>query len=351
MDFSYNYSPLLRTKDAELKAYSNLDSSIKEGILPIFEITRSRRSKLNPDGNINKKIDQISEIIDSNPFILDLTVHEDWSNIQIDSILNDYEEGYLSWCDFLDRLNFESIIPMIHYNINATASNIEKQVSRLEDKYQNLAYRDNVFSLDLIERLTEVIGYCKKPENLIVILDAGYINILNLLTPFNAFQQRIEEINDTLMVNSIIIVGSNFPQNVKAPGYGGDSQGEFSISEIEIFNKLKKLQSKHTLRYGDYASITPNPYPGGGGGWVPRVDIPLNDKYFYHRFRRESGGYITAAQAVVNDSRYEIVKTIDTWGDQEIKIAADGNPNGISPAHWISVRTNLHITRQYLRTV
>ncbi len=79
---------------------------------------------------------------------------------------------------------------------------------------------------------------------------------------------------------------------------------------------------------------------------MPRVDFNRNATFFYYRYRREKGGYISAAKKVIADSNY---KSDNSWGDNEIHDAATGAPNGLSPAHWVAVRINMYITKQYIR--
>ena len=56
---SFNYFPILKTTDAELHAYAELPLRVQEKILPIFELTRSRRSKNNPDADSWIRIESI----------------------------------------------------------------------------------------------------------------------------------------------------------------------------------------------------------------------------------------------------------------------------------------------------
>ena len=55
------------------------------------------------------------------------------------------------------------------------------------------------------------------------------------------------------------------------------------------------------------------------------------------------------AREVVQDVSNYV--SLDTWADDEIKLAKDNTPTGISPAFWISVRMNYYIeTRLRLRS-
>ena len=144
---------------------------------------------------------------------------------------------------------------------------------------------------------------------------------------------------------AIITAFSSFPDYVTRTGYGNDTYGEFEVSEIAI---NLNLQSKGCIA-GDYASIHPIRNNRSGGTWVPRIDFINNDKLYYHRYRREQGGYIKAAKEVISDPNYSQNRdyTNRLWGDNEIILAANEEPSGKSPSHWIAVRVNLYMTYMY----
>ena len=72
-------------------------------------------------------------------------------------------------------------------------------------------------------------------------------------------------------------------------------------------------------------------------------------KFFYYRYRRDDGSYPLCAQRIIKDERYKKINSVDVWGDKEILYASKKNPRGKSPSHWIAVRSNLYMTKQYLR--
>ena len=115
----------------------------------------------------------------------------------------------------------------------------------------------------------------------------------------------------------------------------------------DVIEGLKQKTEK--IYHGDFGSIHPVRYDTGGGGWIPRIDVPLNDKCFYHRYKRDEGSYVFCAKEVIKDSKYEKISGLNSWGDLEIKDASEDNPNGKNPSHWIAVRANLYMTRQCLR--
>jgi hypothetical protein len=170
-------------------------------------------------------------------------------------------------------------------------------------------------------------------------------------------------INDlvNLGVKNIILSATSFPQNPTE--YGDDREGKYDLEETTIFNKvLNGLDSaskkKLNLIYGDYASINPNRNDQRGGrAWIPRIDIPTERKLFYLRYRRNSQiqesyakAYTKVAQKITREPDYKRLreKLRNCWGIKQIELAAEGEPQGLTPSFWISVRMNIHITLQTL---
>ena len=100
----YRYYPLLKTTQAELKAYDNLPNKVKEDILPIFELTKGRISKKDKIGDVGKSIEKLNEVVKSRRFILDLTTEQMLKNSQIQDIFDNTENGYSAWQEFLEKL-------------------------------------------------------------------------------------------------------------------------------------------------------------------------------------------------------------------------------------------------------
>ena len=151
------------------------------------------------------------------------------------------------------------------------------------------------------------------------------------------------------MPKAIICSFSSFPSAVGKRPYGGYNTGSFKI--LEVITNKSLLNKYQFVLHGDYGSVHPKRYETAGGGWIPRIDFLTEEYFFYHRHQRqpEDGGYIRAAKEVISNENYKRIKGIDVWGDNEIAATANENPNGLNPAHWIAVRINLYITKQYLR--
>lgn len=104
--------------------------------------------------------------------------------------------------------------------------------------------------------------------------------------------------------------------------------------------------------YGDYGSINPkrNDNITMSRGWIPRIDVPLEDKVFYYRQRRAKRAYVDTyrevAKMIVRDAKYP--RNLDCWGCNQIYYCCTLPPSS-SPNYWISVRMNIHIEQQLRR--
>ena len=346
------YFPILKTTDAELKAYSFLHSSVKNSILPVFELTKSRKTKKNPESKLEKKLEKLYEAVSKNPFIIDLTTETTYANKEIEQMIYDGSNGYEKWVEFLKQAQrkFPCVIPTINYHPEKK-KDVEKQTLSLSESFKYLAFRVDVFQDKTFEYIENFLSFCKKLQPLnkiIIILDGNFISIDD--DKLNKFKESVKEINNTLTndkIHAFVYAFSSFPKSVRDRGYNGeDSYGEFKITE----NELQQLHSGK-IYHGDYGSIHPTRYDTGGGGWIPRIDVvSSNEKsFFYHRYRRDDGSYSLCAKKILQDEKYQKITQIDTWGDEEIKYANQDKPRGKNPSHWIAVRSNLYMTRQYFR--
>ena len=343
----FNYFPIIKTTDAELKGYSNLDQAVSKSILPVFELTKSRRSEKNPHGKVEKKIDKLQEILASKPFILDLTTEKSYSNRQIEKLIRNNTNGYESWCEFVINLKNKGLklYPTIHYH-PLHIPDVKTQIFELEKHFELLAFRIDAFNEETYEFINNFQKLLPKniADKIILILDGKFIHIKEIEDKKQDFLSIVEKIKLIIHPKYFVCPCSGFPKSVTEDGYGGDETGEFKISENEIYNEI--YQKYSDVLYGDYASIHPKRYDMAGGYWIPRIDVPLNEKVFYYRYRRKESSkhsYMKAAKKILKDDRYI---SAGSWGDEEIRQAGQGMVNGRSPSHWIAVRMNIHMTRR-----
>ena len=347
MNNNFTYFPIVKTRDSELRCFRNLSEDVLKKTLPIYELTESRKTKLSPDGDIYKRMLELSEIQKGNPFILDVTTDERYANPQTRSLLNSYH-GFAEWQNFLfDSHKNLNIIPMIHLYFTNNFTEIQTFVSNCcsRENIHNLAIR-LPYDIDedfLVQCLKAISSSLSETCKLYVILDVGY------------FRNELDKIQDKVSLTcskltifrskleGIVLASTTFPRTPAQTGKQ-DQAGSFDIYEKKLFQSL--LIDFPEIKYGDYASINTEQIEIKAATFVPRIDIVSEDgnSFSYRRFRRQDGGYIKCAQEVLaNDSNYI---NLNSWADEQINLAAQESPEGISPSFWISVRMNYYITNR-----
>ncbi len=331
----YYYFPILKSRNSELKAYRELSNKYKKNILPILELTRSRISQKNKNGPVEKKMEEIITIFDSNRFILDLTTEETLDNEQIQEMLSS-NNGYEKWVNFVNQYREKAnFIPTIHYNPDYTDDTI-KQIQALDLNFQTLALRLNALDKDNQKYLEKIKGYLYK---CIVILDAE-----NQQKDFD-FSKYIEPISH-FKIKAIIYICSCFPATIPI-----SNDGEIQKYDLG-FNRLdEKFPNAY---YGDYALTNARRYDMQARGWIPRIDIPEinNNKswFWYCRYRVSDKldteeAYIECAKKLHDKIGACINKKTPSWGEKVFLDAKDGYVAGRNPAFWISVRNNIYISK------
>jgi len=349
------YVPIIKTSDAEIRGLENLRNDVKDDITPLFELTRSRKAKKAPEGDIFRRLKRLGEAYGTGQFILDLIGEPNLSNSQIDS-LHHNRNGYKNWIKFMVVLkdDFPEIIPVIQISDEGIDSakvfydRIQKQVESLDENFDNIVYR---FPLEYQHFKDDLAVICRATsgEKIICIIDAGFITQKKSSIYSSKAIAVIKEL-EGFSLGKIALSATSFPKNPVE--FGGEEYGEFQLEECLFYEKVNlKVQSE--LIYGDYATINPiRSLQAGGRGWVPRIDMPIEELIFYHRSRKSkleakyANAYTRVAKLVRNEQRYKAIKkkTDGCWGIEQIELAAKGYPQGLSPSFWISVRMNIHIT-------
>jgi hypothetical protein len=358
------YLPILKTRDAKLRGVCNLSNDVKASITPLFELTKSRKTPKTPDGPIIKRLNTINHDYGTTPIGLDLTSSTILVNKEI-SALNNNDHGFQNWTNFLQqqKKSFPSLIPVLlisdvgmrmeneyieahRQEIENLKKIFEKFIYRIPETYEALDFDlDNLFESHTMP---------------IVLLDMEFI-------PKDRgkdyAQQAIPKLQIILKHNiqEIILSGSSYPSHPAENNTSNNTlnveKGENRLEEVIMFQECKKEYKN--LIYSDYASLYPLPNEHAGGrGWIPRIDFPTRDSIIYYRRKKREGeqnyipAYTDVARAVVKDKQFIELQEIigdDCWGIQQIDYAASGSPPGMTPAFWISVRINLHMTlRQQL---
>jgi hypothetical protein len=347
----YKYFPIIKTRDAELRCFQNLEKNVLKQLLPIYELTKSRRTKKAPDGDIHRRMNQISEIQGDLPFILDLCTDDKYINPQIRGLLS-HHHGFLDWQYFLfDIHSNKNIVPMVHVYEDefGIADEVGEFVRVASEKKPSIAVRlpYDLDVDDLIKYIKSIVNHMNPSCTLYVLFDAEYVREIA--------ESGVDKISDQYIqsckamdefgtkIEDVVMLCTSFPSSVAAVG-GHDSEGSFTIYEDQIY---KSIIEECPIKYGDYASINTEQIEMKGGTFVPRIDISTADgsEFFYKRFRRSDGSYVRCASYMLKDPRYN---NLECWADTEIELASNVKPTGISPSFWISVRMNHYIKRRLL---
>lgn len=399
----FEYTPFIRTSDAELRGIGYLEEPIKNIISPFFILTKSKMltsralDKLKDgecivSGSVWRSLNNVGEKFGKDrPFFLDLAadsipnsqemiqIQSDFYNQKAkenkDGALFDerqYEwveemrglvssaDGYKKWCDFvmLAKENFPAIIPALQFSAqdgNDPMPDFLRQVDFLSHNFSMFALRLQRPStksnwLELGEYLVRQICENGGKNKVMVILDLAFLS-----PKWRGKEETLQQLRifiescHSYGVKDVIVTGSSFPQSVYDLVDQKEDEGEISSQMIKIYEKLFDTG----IKYGDYAFIHPQKFSSSARGWIPRIDIPLSGKLFFRKQRKGKDGvyarvYENIAYVLIHEGKLSDVP--DCWGKACILRAGNGEgvgpktQQGASPSFWISVRLNIHIT-------
>lgn len=335
------YLPSLKTTDAELRAVQNLSPDVKKRICPIFELTRSRKTKKDPQGSLLKRLEQVKQIYGNSEAVIDLTTEDSLINAEMDALFDEVN-GYAPWCYFAESSFEPDYIPCLQYSEGSQLENFKRQARRLRGRFQKVALRVSVTDIEaaeLYQAAVEEVG----PESLILIANVYFIESGMLGYFENLCSDFIKNVIGNRIPTVICFPASGFPKSVGSGDYGQDGEGVFPALENALYFTLSKRFPSLPLIYADFGSVHPKRYETAFGTWIPRVDVPFDGQYSYTRVRRHEGGYVAAARSAMSKFGN---KMIDCWGSEQVRLAAAGKPMGSNPSFWISVRVNMWITQQ-----
>jgi hypothetical protein len=353
----YKYSVIIKTGEAEIRAIENSDKNILNQIFPLIEITRGRKVTRNNIESypFDKRLSKLKEALNGQVVAFDLTSEDALSSKEIDD-LYDPTNGYQKWVDFLVQIKnenvFKEIVPTILLNADDANfnNNLLLQVQNLKQNFTSILYRNSILDENCYDDF-ELLRSEFQGITLYVMVDCGYTPQAShksfsakAIARFTNIKTVLNGINANYTINA-----TSFPNNVTE--LGDVLNDTFSISEIQIHKDIS--EKFPDIFYGDYASINPirNDTVTMARGWVPRIDVALQNYIYYYKKRRGVFAYAPiytqVAQSVVSDSRFPNME--NNWGTQQITNCAKGNTPSSSPNFWISVRMNIHLAQQVKR--
>jgi hypothetical protein len=335
------YIPNLKTSDSELRALRYLASSVKDKILPVFELTRSRITTKNPNGSVIRRAEQVTEIYGDGDFILDVTTESDLMNPQMGAFF-DEANGYANWRSFLSSMFPSKIYPCVQYVEGGTEVEFKRQVEELSSRYEKVVLRTSVFDLEVNQLYLWMLDVTDS-RRVIVVGNVFFLEQQANAVYVDRCRGFLSEVIGNRLPDAVAFPGSSFPKSVAIGVYGKDDSGKFSAVELDLYETLTREFPNMPLVYSDYASVHPIRYPTRGGGWVPRIDVFQSGEFVYSRLRNDDGGYAAAAKVIMRNYGNSLPAC---WGTEQIRQAATGNVPGRSPSFWISARINMWITQR-----
>lgn len=330
----YFYFPALKTRESELRAYSELDEIDKETMLPILALTKSRISKNNPNGSLKRKLEQLQEEFELKPFILDLSTEESLINDEIERLLEP-DNGFKNWVDFVIKCKktFSKLIPCIHFD-PTSIDNVKFEIQNLSSNFELMALR--IDANDEVEKYLNDIQEVNLNNKIILILDC--VETLS----FN-YQNLLKNLNLSIF-KATICLNSTFPKTLPTK----NENMYIKLKEQEdYFQNLKQFG----ICYGDFGCSYPIRYDTKARGWIPRIDLPIfnNNEYFIY-YSKERMDIISSEMAYKKcaDNLNQIreireFRCENNWGYEIFEYAKNGYIIGKSPSFWISVRMNIYM--------
>ncbi|MGC4026343.1 MAG: hypothetical protein QM744_15055 [Mesorhizobium sp.] len=326
------YYPNLKTSDAELRAVRFLDADTKRKINPIFELTRSRKTLLSPNGSLRRRMDQLVEAYGGGNFILDLSTEEDLMNDETISMF-DETDGYANWRNFIIEFKNLNIIPCAMFVDDGNKENFNLQVKYIVDNFGSVCIRTSV----LDENAPQLYRWALEATSSQNILCCGITYFVDKKRAKNSeisCQEYLKNVVGNRPPKAILFPGSSFPRYVTEMDGCKDLEGEFQANELLLERELMQQFPNLPIKSSDFASVHPIRYQTSGGNWIPRIDIFDGMSFHYVRARRNDGGYGSAAQTL---NRSLVSKLPDCWGKRQIESAMKGMITGGKPSFWFWV--------------
>lgn len=336
---NYGYYPRLRTRVAELNGLRHLTDERKDKIIPLLSLGKWPKAT-NFDGAANK----IPEIFQNRPYFLDLT---DEKNTYADdrSNLKSSHNGYENWINYIQK--FENAIPILQIENKGSLRDFTQQARKCENFFGKLGFVIQDFNND-INKVISALSSIDDVENAMVFIDSKYIrNSYPAILAANI--AAINKIREDIPSANITTLSTSFPSSLAS--FSNNGQGRTGAIEILERQLHGELGGYEVSNYGDYASIHGVVYDDAPEimRWAARVDYPKEQNWLFERRPKctAKSDFQDAAKAILEDNPE--IGTRDIWGEKMIKgTACDPNFDeiGFGPASWISVRVNIHLSKQ-----
>lgn len=330
----YQYFPVLRTRQAELKGLDMLDDERRAKIIPMLTLGRWPKAL-----DFTRAAEKAEEATKGHPHFLDLTT--DGAHLaDQQKLLREPSDAFAAWRNFVAQ--YRNAIPVVQLVANSRVRDTTRQAQLIERTSGKLAFRIRDFATDT-PLVINALSALDDPKSAIVFIDCQYIR--NALTAYGAASiATINQLRAEFPELMIALLSTSFPSSTISFADAGGERGSIDILERNLH---ASIGGNEVAAYGDHASIHSVVYDDAPiMRWAARIDYPRNlDWYFERRPQNQTAdGYISAAQGIVASD--PDIGTRGIWGEKMIIDAAQGNPHAKAPGPWISVRVNIHLSRQ-----
>ncbi|MCH1924530.1 beta family protein [Shewanella sp. C32] len=353
------YIPILSVSPSEIRAISELSEKDKDLLLPYFPLKGwLGANKLeNSIKTISKSFkdrlwiaDIDYEFLRNSKIIKKLLVNGEYPREVYNELIaiSDCNNGYENWVEY--SLNNTNIVPSLQLD---ELSELALQCDHFSKTDKKIAVRIkiNSFTPSVINTILKTI--CDNLKNeLFIIFDLEQVSLKHINNSGN-LSNYIDELTKKCSTKKnchFSISGTSFPSS-----FTGMSEGESSIYERIIFNKINNYTIDIDFIYSDYASVSLKKASGASRLPPPRIDYPRKEEWRHIRKdfddvetatkEEKHNLYTLLAKKLLKKEYWD--KDLLVWGTQQIEKTALGDGFGITDAQKATAtRINIHLFQQ-----
>lgn len=346
------YIPFLKFKQNEIQGVGQLTQSIRDQIVPFYDMPRSQ--KIMSEDEIIKRIRIAEKELQKSQkdasgysFFID--------NFDLDDTI--CIAGLPQYRAILAELAAYSIIPTLAFDRHLDHN--QAALDFIKVKPGDIAIRlqqTDIESYNLTKNKLIAIwpaAQAAKPKNIILILDLRIID--DPAESRRKVERFLKGFNQDFYVDVTVVVGSIIPGNI-ATLIGTDETKHVPREEYRLWRSLQAVPDFKTLLYGDYCVVSPE-YSDidlkpelMSGISTPKVFYPHGDDFYIARGRRFRshgyGQYFKISDSIVKQPFYRGAGY--SYGDKYIHdrsyLSVRKPAKGGSPSAWIKSLTAAHIT-------
>lgn len=329
------YYPALRARGSELNGYSKLSDTVKDELTPLITLGSWRKMD-DPSRGLIKASEAIG---DNRAFYLDLT-NERSHHSEGTLALTDKRNYFEKWRTYIKQASQDhNIIPVVQ--LTGNSRDAVRQAVYFEDDFGELGVRIDAFDQNQVEAAKAILSAIEDPQACMFFIDVAQIEARTTAAVSQVAIQVINQLRELHAGCSITTLSSSFPRSVAT---FGDKRGEIDNED----RRLNHIIGGHDVAiFGDYGSIHATVYDDQPmARAAPRIDYPLEYQWIFER-RPKQGIEVFQELAQTISLLPDYDNSLGTWGHSVIEQVAAGDTDGWGSAQkWISVRVNIHISKQ-----